>query len=384
MADARYDVVIIGGGIIGTSIAYHLAKRGCSHVAVIEKEISTGMGSTAKAAGGIRAQFGSAINVDLSRISLEHFERFSAEMGVEVLFNQVGYLWIATRSAEMDVFRRNVDLQRRRGLDVRLLSPEEVAPLAPYVRMDDVLGGTFHARDGYAPPADYVQGYHKKAKELGVRFLLQTEVTAVLTQDGAIRGVRTHQGEIAAPIVVNAAGAGGGRIGRAAGIDIPIQPIRRQCFVTEPIRDGMNHPIPMTIDYTTGVYIHSESGGVLVGMANPLELPGFEEAVDPVFLERIVESAVHRVPLLEHTGIKTSWAGLYEVTPDNHPILGEAPGLKGFYCACGFSGHGVMHAPATGMILAELITTGKTSLDISCLSLSRFREGRPILESHVI
>ena len=362
MPDMKCDVAIIGGGIIGTSIAFHLAK----------------------AAGGIRAQFGSDINVQLSKMSIGEFETFGRDVGIQVDFNQVGYLWIATKADEMRLFEKNVALQRSRGLDVLLLGRDDVARRAPYVRIDDVAGGTFHQKDGYAPPADYVMGYHKASKDFGVKYLLGTEVTGVLVKEGVAQGLRTSQGEIAAKTVVCAAGAWAGQFGGMLGLEIPIRPVRRQCFVTEPIRDGLPHPIPMTIDYTSGVYIHSESGGVLAGLADKEEPSSFNQNVDYAFIERIAELAMHRIPRLETATVRTSWAGLYEVTDDDHPILGPLPGLSGFLLAAGFSGHGVMHAPATGRLMTELILTGKTSIDLRPLRCSRFRERDLVRETHVI
>jgi len=383
MADLSCDVAIIGGGIVGAAVAWNLAKAGCRDVAVVEREINPGLGSTAKAAGGIRAQFGSDINIRLSKLSLDLFETFSKDVGVEVDFVQAGYLWIATRPAEMETFRRNLDLQRSHGLDVKLLDRDGVKQRAPYVRVEDVVGGTFHQRDGYAPPADYVMGYHKAGLALGVRYLLQTDVTGVTIANGAATGLQTSRGEIQAKRVVCAAGAFSGQVGRMIGIEIPVQPIRRQVFVTEKIAD-LPHPIPMTVDFTTGVYCHSESGGVLVGLADRDEPPSFNQNVDYPFIEKMAELAMHRIPRLETATIKTQWAGLYEVTPDHHPILGAVPGLKNFYLATGFSGHGVMHAPATGKLMAELLTTGKTSIDIRPLRYERFKEGDLVRETHVI
>ncbi len=376
MPDQRFDVVVIGAGIVGTAIAYHLARKGARSVAVLEKEPAPGMGSTAKAAGGIRAQFSSAINIELSLLSLAQFERFPREMGVDVVFHQVGYLWMASTADQMRLFERNAALQQKLGLSIEVLDAAGVGRKAPYVRTDDLVGGTFHARDGYAPPADYVMGYHRKARELGVTFLFRQEVEG---REG--RTLRTKTGEIAAEKVVIAAGAYSGRLARLLGFEIPVEPVRRQCFVTEPL-PGLPHPIPMTVDYTSGVYLHTESGGLLIGKADKGEPPGFNENVDYGFLEKIAELAVHRVPALEQARIRTGWGGLYEVTPDHHPVLGEAG--EGFYAACGFSGHGVMHAPAAGLLMAELILEGRTSLDISCLGLSRFREGKLIAETHVI
>lgn len=383
MPDLRCEVAVVGGGIIGTSIAWHLAKAGCRDVVVVDRHVNPGMGSTAKAAGGIRAQFGSDINVRLSKLSIERFESFARDVGADVPFYQVGYLWMATKPEEMKLFEKNVELQRSRGLDVKLLTRDEVARRAPYVRIDDVVGGTFHQKDGYAPPADYVAGYHQASRKLGVKYLLETEVTGIPVKDGRVTGLVTSGGIVAASKVVCAAGAWSGKAGKMAGVPIPIEPVRRHCFVTEPLPD-LPHPIPMTIDYTTGIYIHSESGGVLVGLADKNEKPAFNETVDQGFIEKMAELAMHRVPRLEEAQIRTAWAGLYEVTEDHHPILGAVPGVRDFYVAAGFSGHGVMHGPATGQLMAELLLTGKTSIDIRALRFERFRERDLVRETHVI
>ncbi|RPH38704.1 MAG: FAD-binding oxidoreductase, partial [Planctomycetota bacterium] len=316
MADQRFGVVIIGAGIVGASIAYHLARSGRTDVVVLDKEAAAGMGSTAKAAGGIRAQFSSSINIELSRLSIEEFERFPQRMGVPVEFTQAGYLWMATTPDHLRLFEANAALQRRHGLQIEVLDRAGVAKKAPYVRSDDLLGGVFHGRDGYASPADYVMGYHKKAKELGVTFLFGEEVTG---RDGCT--VRTQTRSIAADHVVIAAGAYSGKLGEQLGFEIPVTPVRRQCFVTEPMPE-FPHPIPMTVDYGTGVYMHTESGGLLIGKADKDEPPSFNEHVDHAFLEKVAELAMSRVPALENARIRTGWGGLYEVTPDNHPVLG--------------------------------------------------------------
>ncbi|HLY72932.1 MAG TPA: FAD-dependent oxidoreductase [Planctomycetota bacterium] len=377
MADQRFGVVIIGAGIIGTSIAWHLARRGRTDVAVLEKEAAAGQGSTAKAAGGIRVQFSSPVNVELSRLSIERFENFEKEMGVSAPFTQAGYLWMAATREQMTLFEANASLQRRMGLHVELLDRAGVARKAPYVRSDDLVGGVFHGRDGYASPADFVAGYEKRARELGVRFFFGEEV---IGREG--RTVRTRMGTYTGEHVVIAAGAYSGKLGGLLGMEIPVTPVRRQCFVTEPMPE-FPHPVPMTIDYTTGVYLHSESGGLLIGKADKEEPPGFNENADYGFLEKVAELAMARVPALENARIRTGWGGLYEVTPDNHPLIGAA-GEPGWWLACGFSGHGVMHAPATGMLVAELLETGRSTMDLSALRLSRFKEGSPNLETNVI
>jgi sarcosine oxidase subunit beta len=384
MPDLSCDVAVVGAGIIGTSIAWHLARRGCTNVVVIERESNPGMGSTAKAAGGIRGQFGSHINVQLSALSIPAFERFPKELGADVVFNQAGYLWVTNRAADLKAFEANVKQQRSYGLDVKLIDRKEIERLAPYLKSDDLVGGTFHQKDGYAPPADYVMGYHKASKALGVKYLLESPVTGITVKDRRITALRTTTGDVRAERVVFAAGAWSKKLGEMIGLAIPVEPVRRQCLVTHPIREGMNHPIPMTIDYATGVYMHSESGGVLIGLADKNEPPSFNETADPEFIMRMVELAMARVPVLEQASILTQWGGLYEVTPDHHPIIGPLPGLANATIAAGFSGHGVMHAPATGQLVAEMLLEKKTSLDVSCLRYSRFQEGALIHESHVI
>ena len=380
MPEKRYKTIVIGAGIIGTSIAYHLAKRGATGIAVLEKEINPGMGSTAKAAGGIRAQFGSEINIELSRHSIPAFEAFPEEMGIDVDFFQVGYLWLATQESEMELFRKNVALQQAHGIKSRLLTPDEIAKMAPYIRTEDIIGGTFHDRDGYAPPADYVMGYHKKSKAGGVDYHLGCTITGF---DG--NRVETTQGTFEAETVVCTAGAWMGKIGAMLDLSIPVEPIRRQCFVTGPIPNGLEHPIPMTIDFTSGIYMHSESGGVLVGKADKMEPSSFNEHVDYPFVEHMAELAMERTPILEEATIQTSWGGLYGVTPDHHPILGALPQRPGYYIAAGFSGHGFMHAPATGLVMAELLLDGHAStIDIDLLRFDRFGKNNLIKETHVI
>ncbi|MHC4605728.1 MAG: NAD(P)/FAD-dependent oxidoreductase [Planctomycetota bacterium] len=378
MPDIRCDTAIIGGGIIGAAIAYHLAGKGRSDVVVVEKEDMPGLGSTAKAAGGIRAQFGSAVNIELSKISLDCFERFPKEMNVEVVFHQVGYCFFTSRDGEMEIFRKNVALQRKHGLDVRLVTPDEIAKIAPYLRTDDLVGGTFHQRDGYAPPADHMTGYETNAKKLGAKVLTSAEVTAI-----APNLVTTKQGQVRAERIICAAGCYSRSIGAMAGIDIPIDPVRRQVFVTQQM-PKFPHPTPMTIDYASGVYMHSDGRAMLVGKANKQEPPGFNETVDHEFMAKTAELAMERVPDLADAEIATSWAGLYEVTPDHHPIIGPVADKPWFWIAAGFSGHGVMHSPATGILVAEWIADGRPSLDLGCLRYERFRENDLIRETHVI
>jgi len=379
----RASVAVIGGGIIGASVAYHLAKRGAKDVVLVEKEPLLGSHATAKAAGGIRQQFGSEVNCRLSIESVRQFERFEKEMDCSAEFHQRGYLWLATRPEEVEVFRRNLAIQQPLGIPSHLVTPKEALAIAPYLRIDDLVGGTFCPTDGYASPADFLTGYEKQAKRLGVRFHHPCTVSRIRAREGRIEALETNLGEVVTDTVVLAAGPFSPRIAQTANVDLPIQPYRRQIFVTKPFPEIMEE-MPMTVDFTSGVYMHKESGGVLMGLADKDEPPSFNETVDWGFLERVIELAMHRVPSLERAEILRGWAGLYDTTPDHHPILGRSPDLPGLLLACGFSGHGFMHAPAVGTVTAEIVLGGKPSIDVAALSLSRFREGNLVHESHVI
>jgi sarcosine oxidase subunit beta len=376
------DVVIVGGGIIGASIAYHLTKKGVHDILVLERD-RLGSGSTGKNAGGIRLQFSSEINVKLSQRSLPHIERFADEIGTDPHFHQVGYMFLITEDRDVTAFERSLAMWSRLGVPARRVSPSEAKALFEHARTDDVRFGTFCAKDGYADPSSMLNGYVARAREGGVTFEEDAAVMAISCSNGRVSAVRTKDEEIGARTVVNAAGPWAAQVAKLAGVDLPIQPLRRHIFVTEAV-PGLDEDFPLTIEFATGLYAHRESGGVLLGMADPNEKPSFDDSVNRNFMPAVVERALARFPILEHTSIKTGWAGLYEDTPDKHPILGKVDGIEGFINAAGFSGHGIMHAPATGELIAELIVDGRTSLDISALSASRFRTGQLVREHNVI
>jgi sarcosine oxidase subunit beta len=376
------DVVIVGGGIIGASIAYHLTKKGVRDILVLERD-RLGSGSTGKNAGGIRLQFSSEINVKLSQRSLPHIERFAEEVGTDPHFHQVGYLFLITEDRDVAAFERSLAMWSRLGVPARCVTAAEAKALFKHARTDDVRFGTFCAKDGYADPSSMLNGYVARAREAGVTFAENEAVTAISCTSGRVTAIRTKDEDIGARTVVNAAGPWAGQVAKLAGIDLPIEPLRRHIFVTETV-PGLDEDFPLTIEFASGLYAHRESGGVLLGMADPNEKPGFDDSVNAEFMPTVVERALARFPILERTSIKTGWAGLYEDTPDKHPILGQVEGVEGFINAAGFSGHGIMHAPATGELIAELIVDGKTSLDISALSVSRFRTGQLVREHNVI
>lgn len=378
------DVVIVGGGVMGTSTAYHLALKGCRNVLLLERQSFFGMEATGKCAGGIRYQFGTEINVRLSLLSLPMLDRFEEELGQPINVRHCGYLFLLTDERDVAVFRRNVEMQHRLGVRTEWLEPEQVAEMVPLLNLEDVLAATFNPDDGLADPAGVVQGYVSGARRLGAKLLTDVEVTGIRVEGGRVRGVVTPYGEVDTPVVVNAAGPWAAQVGRMAGVDIPISPVRRQIVVTGPIAE-LPPDFPFVIDFARSLYFHREGPGILTGMSNPNEPPGFDQSVDREWELVHLEAAVKRLPVLERAGLASRWAGLYENSPDAHPILGRVPEVEGFFCIGGFSGHGFQHGPACGLLLAEEILDGKAhTLDISGLDLARFREGREIFEYNVV
>ncbi|MCX6023788.1 MAG: FAD-binding oxidoreductase [Chloroflexi bacterium] len=377
------EVVIIGGGVIGASIAYYLTRMGCRDVVVLERG-SLASGSTTKAAGGIRQQFSTEVNVRLSQVSVGVYERFEQEFEQALDFHQDGYLFLLADAALLPQFQANVALQQRLGVDVRLLTPQEAGQLLPHLTLDDVLAATYCPRDGYADPYSATQGFAKRARQGGAHVAELTEARSIEMERGRVVGVGTSGGFIATERVVIAAGPWAAEAAALAGVHLPVEPYQQHIFVTGPF-DGLPPHCPLTVDFSSGLYFRPEGEGALVGMSNKDETPGFKTDVNWAFLEHIVEAAVHRLPSLRGASVQRAWSGFYEVTPDHHAILGAIPEVSGLYCAVGFSGHGFMHAPAVGMALAEILLHGRAStVDVSALSLARFHEGRLIDEQAVI
>ena len=371
------EIVIIGAGIVGCSIAYHLALQGAGRIVVLERELVCS-GATGKSAGGIRQQFATEVNLLLSLASLKMFHRMKQELGVDPEFREVGYLFMASTPAELETFRRQAEVQRRHGIPVQMVATDDIRRLVPYVRVDDIVGGAFCPTDGYAAPYEVTVGYAAAARRLGVKIHEKREVTAILREGARVAGVQTPQGAIQAPVVVNAAGPWGGMVGALAGVEVPVKPYRRQIFITRPLPEFSAEP-PLTIDYHRSCYFRGEMGGCLFSGPKDEEST-FNTNVDWEHLAESVATAVARVPALEQAEINRGWAGSYDISPDNNAILGAVPELTGFYLATGHSGHGFMHGPVTGKLMAELILTGRTAIDISALALERFRTGNTILE----
>ncbi len=378
-----YDAIIIGGGIAGLATAFNLAKSDFGDILVLEKEMFVGSGATAKCAGGVRAQFFSRVNIEISMKSIEILERFEEITGEPALYDQVGYMFVLTDEATVEPYLKAAQLQKSLGLDVRIVGPDEVAEIAPPVRTDDIIKATFCARDGLGDPHEFMQGYFRASKRLGVEILTETPAIGIMIKDGKVSGVKTPDGDISTELIIDAAGPQSKLIGDMAGIKIPIEPYRRQ-IVTSGELDFIPATMPMVVDVSSGLYCHKESKGLLMGWADPDVEPGFDESQDPDYNDNILMKALDRIPQLETAEVANSWAGLYETTPDHHAIIGFADEVLGFFIIGGFSGHGFMHSPGAGFLAAELITGQKPSIDIERLALSRFAHGSVEEETNVI
>ena len=376
------QVVIIGGGIMGACTAYHLARRGCTDVVVLEKDLLA-QASTGLSAGGFRQQFSHPANIRLSQEAVRVFERFEEDFGVDMDFRQVGYLFLAQSDGVWQEFLDNAELQRQYNVPVEVLAPDEIKYRWPYLRVDDLCGGTFCAEDGYADPYMAAMGFANAARRLTVRVEEQTRVTAIQVDAGRVRGVETTRGPISTETVVDVAGPWGGQVAQMAGFDLPVRPYRRQVFATQAFED-LPKPVPMILDLEPAFYFRGEGPGILMGMSDPDEPSSFNTNVDYAFLERVIEKAILRAPILEEAEILRGWGGLYAVTPDDNPIIGALPGGEGLFCAIGFSGHGFQQAPTVGRILSELILDGETDFDLSPFVHDRFARGTGKSETRVV
>ena len=377
------DIVIIGGGVMGASTAYHLALRGQKNIVLLEKDEFFGQEATGKCAGGVRFQFSTEINVRLSLASLPMLDRFKEETGQEINFRKCGYLFVLTTPEEVKTFRHSLEMQQGLGVRTEWLSADEVRKRLPLMHFEDALAGSYNAGDGLVDPNSVVMGYINAAQRLGVQCLSKVEVTGIQVKAGRIAAVETNQGSLSTRAVVNAACPWGGVVGGMAGVEIPIIALRRQIMTTTPLPE-VPADFPFVLDFAQSLYFHREGEGILTGMSNPNEKPGFDQNIDENFEMVNLEAAIARMPCLEKAGQVSHWAGLYEVTPDAHPIFGASP-VEGFSVVAGYSGHGFMHGPVAGKLMAEFILDGKfKTVDVSMLDLARFKEGRPIREYNVV
>ena len=369
------SVVIIGGGVVGCSIAYHLAGRGVRDVLVLERE-TVGSGTTSKAAGGIRAQFPTETEIRFSLEAIRVFERFEDEFGVDPGYKKIGYLFLVSDPADLRGFEERMALQRRLGVDVRVITPEDAKKLVPALRVDDLVAAVWGPTDGLAGPAEVTNAFAKRARERGVRIAEGVRVTAIEREGDRVTGVTTTDGAVSAPVVVNAAGPVGATVARLAGVDVPVQPRRRHIFYTEPFPE-IPGPIPLTTDRGSGFYFRKELEQILFSPGDVEDIGSdYDVPMDWRRLDEAVDLAVRRVPMLETAKIAGGWAGLRPLTPDDHAIIGWAPGVQGFFLAVGFGGHGFQHSPATGRHVADWIVDGKPSMDLSLFDPARFATGR--------
>ncbi|MDX6575579.1 MAG: hypothetical protein QOE96_1532 [Blastocatellia bacterium] len=424
------DVVIIGSGIVGSSVAYHLAQVGCTNVLVIEREAHQGKGSTGKSMGGVRAQFATPVNIQMSRYSIDFFSRFDEVVGHPADYRAHGYLFCATNEKHLAYLKANRERQHALGVtNVEWVTPADIVAMVPQLRVDDVLGGTFCPTDGFVDPHSVMMGFMLNARERGVRLWLDTRVTGIEAEprvtagvdagsadvpsasasrslaekdksglagmaepfrtsgrQSRIAGVMTSRGFVSTRVVVNAAGPWAAEVAMMAGAELPVEPLRRQLVPTEPF-DQLPRRFPMVIDMSTGFHFRREGRGILLAWNDPEETSGFKTEFDPTFVEKILTHAASRVPCLAEAEVnpRRAWAGLYEMTPDHHAIIGQSPNVAGLYFVNGFSGHGVMHSPASGRITADLILQGRSELiDAQQLSVERFAEGRLLEETAIL
>ncbi len=378
------DAIVIGGGIVGLSAAYHLAAAGIHDVVLLEREAGLGLGSTGRCAGGFRHQFSSEVNVRLSLASNPLIRTFSEVHGLPLDLHLDGYLFLCRDPATWQAHREAAAMQRRLGARVELLSATDCRALIPGLAVDDVAGATFGPDDGLADPSGLVAGYATIARRVGARIRTGTEVRAVRTSaDGSrVTGVETAEDQVEAPIVVLAAGVWSPAIAATAGVELAVEPHPRELAQTTDF-PGRPERRTLVVDTASTCFFHREGNGVLMGVPPATDPATFSTTPSPGFVaDELLPAAIRLLPAVEAAALATSWVGLYEMTPDHHPLIGPVAGLDGLLVGTGFSGHGFQHAPITGLLLAEFAIHGTArTVDITSLRPDRFADGQPILES---
>jgi sarcosine oxidase subunit beta len=364
------DVVIVGGGVVGTSAAFHLAEAGAK-VVLLERD-QLGSGSTSKAAGGFRTQFSDPLNIEIARRSAAAFKAFDTRPGWDIGLHEVGYLFLFSTEEQVEAFAASTALQNELGLETRMVTPGEAKELSPLLEVDGILAASYSPQDGHATPEAVVMGYAFAARRLGAHLATGREVTAIDVSDGRVEGVRTRDHVVKTDTVICAAGAWSRRCGELVGVELPVTPLRRQVLFTEPM-DNLPKHLPLTIDFETTFYYHGEGPGLLMGLSDPDELPGnFSTETTDDWIPALLDIAQRRAPRIANTGIRGGWAGLYDMSPDHNAIIGEADGVSRFLYATGFSGHGFLQGPATGELLRDLVLRRPTFADVAPLSVERF------------
>jgi sarcosine oxidase subunit beta len=376
------EVVIIGGGVMGASAAFHLAEAGVTDVVLFDAD-QLAAGATAKSAGGVRLQFSDEINIALAQRSIAALEQFDRRPGGDIGLHQVGYLFLLDDPADVAVFERNVALQQAMGVPSRMLTPAEAAELSPLADMTGVLAASFCPKDGHCSPEAVVHGYAFAARDMGARIVQFCPVTDIVHDNGVIAAVVTPRGTVRTSCVINAAGPWAAQIGAMVGVDLPVAPVSRPIWYTEPMPSRPS-TVPMTIDFSTGFYFHSEGEGLLFGMADPDQPAGFDAPTRRDWLERVGDVVARRAPALLEVGIAGGWDGFYETTPDHNALIGEVEAPSRFLYATGFSGHGFQLGPAVGEVMRDLVLRRPTMVDVSGFSLDRFLSGEIRPEHNIV
>jgi sarcosine oxidase subunit beta len=376
------SVVVIGGGVVGLATAYELARVGVPDVVLLERD-SFGSGSTCRAAGGVRAMFSDPVNVALGARSLETFRDFPARFGQEIDYAEVGYLFLLSSPTAVTEFEAAVALQNDLGIPSRVISPAEARELSPLISPDGLLAAAWSPTDGHCTPEAVVLGYASAARRAGATLLPHCAATGVDVVEGRVTAVRTAAGTIRTGAVVCAAGPWSAEVGSWAGVDLPVTPLRRQVLVTEPV-PGLDPHTPFTIDFATSFYFHREGRGLLMGMSDPDETPGFRLTRSDAWLPRLGAAIERRAPTLAEVGVASGWAGLYEMTPDHNALIGRADGVDTFLYATGFSGHGFLMGPAVGEVVRDLYLGEQPFVDATALDVRRFAGDGVRPELHVV
>ena len=377
------EAVVIGGGAIGASIAFHLAEAGVTDVVLLERD-QLGSGSTCKAAGGVRAQFSDEINIRLGARSLAAFARFRQRPGQDIDLHQVGYLFLLSTKDDVTSFERDVKLQNELGVTSRMIDVAEAKRLSPLINPDGLLAAAYSPDDGHCTPESVVLGYAAAARRYGATLRTGVTVTGIDVKRDEARTVHTDCGPITAGTVICAAGAWSRPLGEMAGTALPVTPVRRQIVFTEPL-PGLPPVVPFTIDFATSYYFHREGRGLLMGMSDPDQVPGYHLQYSEDWLPRLGDAIAARTPSLLDVGLANGWAGLYEVTPDHNALIGRSTQTPNFLYATGFSGHGFLQAPAVGEVIRDLYLDREPFVDTTPLRADRFADAtaaRP--ESHIV
>jgi sarcosine oxidase subunit beta len=385
----KTEIVIIGGGVVGASAAYHLTQRGAKDVLILEREARQGEGSTGKATGGVRAQFETDINIKMSVYSLGIFSQFDELTEIDCGYEPRGYLFLAADKKQFDYLKGNVEKQKSLGVkDVEIVDTKTISEIVKGLNCEDIVGGSFGGRDGFINPLGVLEGFTKRAIENGATIQTETEVFAIETANGKVKSVETNKGKIECEKIVLCAGAWAKSLAKTAGIDLPVEPLKRQIIWAKSPSD-LQENLPMVIDLSNGFHFRPAKDSrneVLFAYPDADEKPDFDTNFDESFIPKVYKKAKHRAPFLAETEVvrEKCRAGLYENTPDHHAIIGDCE-IEGLYFCCGFSGHGVMHSPASGRAIAEIVLDGKAGfLNVSCLSLERFAKGELLHETAFI